>query len=57
MGNDKFKFECCWTCHLCVLDIGVNKYICANTGQHLADKNNRSQVCKPTDCSMWNNKT
>lgn len=57
MENDKFKFECCWTCQHCVLDIGVNKYICANTGQHLADKNNRSQVCKPTDCSMWNNKT
>ena len=33
MGNDKFKFECCWTCQHCVLDIGVNKYICANTGE------------------------
>ena len=57
MDDKNFSFVCCWTCQHCVLDVGVNKYICANTGQHLADKKHRYQVCKPTDCNMWNNKT
>ena len=57
MDDKNFTFVCCWTCQHCVLDVGVNKYICANTGQHLADKKHRYQVCKPTDCNMWNNKT
>ena len=56
MDDKNFSFVCCWTCQHCVLDVGVNKYICANTGQHLADKKHRYQVCKPTDCNMWNNK-
>ena len=57
MDDKNFSFVCCWTCQHCVLDVGVNKYICANTGQHLADKKHRYQVWKPTDCNMWNNKT
>lgn len=51
----KFSFVCCWTCNHCVLDIGVNHYICSKTGKQLADRNNRFEVCKPSDCRLWTN--
>ena len=56
MEDKDFSFVCCWTCNHCVLDIGVNHYICSKTGRHLANRDNRYQVFKPSDCRMWTNK-
>ena len=56
MEEKEFSFVCCWTCNHCVLDIGVNQYICDKTGKHLASRYNPYQVFKPCDCEMWTNK-
>ena len=56
MEDKEFSFVCCWTCNHCVLDIGVNHYICSHNGKKLAKRDNRYQVFKPSDCEMWTNK-
>lgn len=53
MESDMFKFESCFSCQHIILDIGVGKYICDKTGEHISDQKKQFNIYKPTDCNMW----
>lgn len=45
-----FDFKMCWTCDHCLLDIGIDSYICGRDS-HIIGHN--YEACKPTECKDW----
>lgn len=46
------NYTSCWTCRYLILDIEQG-YICRLKGEKIADRANRYEINKPTDCREW----
>lgn len=50
---NEHRFESCNTCQSCILDIGVGAYICVETSHIICEKGKLYDLCKPTNCNLW----
>ena len=48
--DQEFRFETCWTCDHCKLDIGRRCYVCEKDGHTMRGN---YEVCRQTDCKEW----
>lgn len=53
-GEEKFSYVCCYSCGHCILDIGVNEYICSYNNTTIASRYRQGKVFEPTTCENWN---